>query len=472
IDPVAIELGESAESPVSNVHIADITAGDAAKALLVQQELTALLDGWSDPEYLREIAEAVGASVRWGQGTISVTAELTDDDLHVRLIDITGGRSYVQVDWHLGSTPGPVEHAAAQPVPRTSEEHDLDRMMEMLGIGDPDLDRPIDSSKTAAEPPPYQREVGETRRSAMAGLRGMHPALGDELIDGPELAVSELVTNAKKHLHSKAEAHGLTPEEVLDVTVSGTGAGRKVTVTVTNDIAPGTSANLPPWTDDEQAWDREGGRGLQLMIAESTVAVRHLTFTNSKNTIEQSAEYWQTPPASDIAVPHSRGESKGGSHSNPGSTSGPRIDPVAVALDDSDGSGPEETSARDEASAPAVYDTANVNQAIAAQLFATFGIEVLGLDKPGLTVDTALSIRNAVVDALAEASDARPTAIVVAPLPHTHYASVLPVLDEPGAVVFLNEMYFADIDLFTASRTDDVNRGFAAAPTGDPVYDA
>ncbi|MFQ6395621.1 LuxR C-terminal-related transcriptional regulator [Nocardia sp. KC 131] len=113
-----------------------------------------------------------------------------------------------------------------------------------------------------------------------------------------------------------------------------------------------------------------------------------------------------------------------------------------------------------------------IKQAIAAQLFTTFGIEVLGLDKPGVTVETALSIRNAVVDALGEDSAARPNAIVVTPLPGSQYASVLPVLGEPGVVVFLNETYFADTELFTASRNDDVSRGFAAAPTGDPVYDA
>ncbi|MFE7797964.1 LuxR C-terminal-related transcriptional regulator [Nocardia sp. NPDC057440] len=298
VDPVAIDFGEPDESPAPDIHITDIAAGDHAAAQRVERQLADLLDGWSDPEYIREIAEAVGASVRWGQGTISVTAVLTESGLRVGLVDITGDHSYVQADWHLGSTPGPVERAARPPVAASSEELDLKRWADIFGDTDED------------EIPPYQREVGKTRRAVVARLEELRPRLGRELIDSLARAVSELVTNAKKHLQSNAESHGLTPEEVLDVTVSGTGAEREVRVTVTNEIAPGTAAKLPKWTDGEQDWDREGGRGTQIMIAESTVAVRRLTFANGKNTIEQSVEYHLTPTAGDIAAPHSRSDTR------------------------------------------------------------------------------------------------------------------------------------------------------------------
>src|SRR5690606_34444323 len=92
----------------------------------------------------------------------------------------------------------------------------------------------------------------------------------------------------------------------LDLTIRGTGDDRQVHLAVANDIAPGVAAKLPKWTSDEQDVDREGGRGTQLVVAESTVAVRCVIFANGKATVEHSVEFHATPPAGDVAVSHSR----------------------------------------------------------------------------------------------------------------------------------------------------------------------
>lgn len=352
IDPAAIDLGGPEQPP--HLRFDDITAGDATQADLVEQRISELLAGWSDPDYVREIAAAVGASVRWGQGTISVTAALDDGPAHIDLVDITGDHSYVRVEWRLGPTPGPVERAAQAPVERSSEELDIERLLEMYGDGDADtagldldlvLEAPEQTTAPSAAPAPFG--VGSTRAALRARLRAEHPELGD-VIDRVVLAVSELVTNADKHLRRYAAEHGLDPEGRLAVDVTGTGPDGKVFVTVANDIAPGTAVKLPSWTDDEQALDREGGRGSQLIIAESTVAVRHITFAEGKNSIEHSVEYHLTPPGADFAVAHSRGTIRedeplpsvrqsvqdpapGERQDNPG---GPRIDPVAIDFGD------------------------------------------------------------------------------------------------------------------------------------------
>ncbi|MEV0111596.1 helix-turn-helix domain-containing protein, partial [Nocardia sp. NPDC050799] len=279
IGPIDLDAAEdhfsaSALTDEPGLRFDDLTAGDEAQADLVERQIAGLLEGWSEPAYVREIAAAVGASIRWGQGPISLRVELDAEAVHVDLVDITGDHSYVRVEWRLGRTPGPVERAAEPPVERAAEDIDLDRLMEMFGESEPE------------EIPPYQREVRRIRNAVEARLLEYDADISGDLVDSVMRAVSELVTNAKKHLHSNASSAGLAPEEVLDLATRGAGDDHQVHLAVTNDIAPGVAAKLPKWTADEQAADREGGRGTQLVIAESTVAVRHITFANGKNTIE------------------------------------------------------------------------------------------------------------------------------------------------------------------------------------------
>ncbi|WP_433525882.1 MFS transporter [Nocardia pseudovaccinii] len=112
-----------------------------------------------------------------------------------------------------------------------------------------------------------------------------------------------------------------------------------------------------------------------------------------------------------------------------------------------------------------------IKQAIAADLFLSYGIEVLGLDQPTISIDTAMSIRNAIVDELAENGPVRIDAIVVAPLENGTYAAAGKILDGPEHIVFLNSTYFGHPENFR----DEFEREVAAArlngPTGDPAYD-
>ncbi|WP_043740470.1 helix-turn-helix domain-containing protein [Nocardia carnea] len=269
ISPIDLAAAEdhffaSALTDVPGLRFDDLTAGNEAQADLVERQIVELLEGWSDPAYVREIAAAVGASIRWGQGHLSLRAEFDADAVHVDLVDITADNSYVRVEWRLGRTPGPVERAAEPPVERSSEELDLDRLMEMFG----------DSG--SEEPPPYQREVRRIRNAVEARLLEYDGDISGDMVDSIMRAVSELVTNAKKHLYSNASSAGLAPEEVLDLTIRGAGDDRQVHVVVANEIASGVATKLPKWTPDEQDVDREGGRGTQLVVAESTVAVRRI----------------------------------------------------------------------------------------------------------------------------------------------------------------------------------------------------
>ncbi|WP_157574210.1 LuxR C-terminal-related transcriptional regulator [Nocardia jejuensis] len=109
------------------------------------------------------------------------------------------------------------------------------------------------------------------------------------------------------------------------------------------------------------------------------------------------------------------------------------------------------------------------NQAIAAQTFATFGVEILGLDKVGISVDCALAVRNAVADAWFEDPDALPAAVVITDLSPRVHAAAEWIL---GAyIVFLNENDVTDPDFFARRTESDFRDGRKAAPTGNPVYD-
>ncbi|MFD4404326.1 sigma-70 family RNA polymerase sigma factor [Nocardia sp. NPDC058499] len=312
LDAAEEHFSASALTNDPGLRFDDLTAGNEAQADLVERQIGQLLDGWSDPAYVREIAEAVGASLRWGHGQISLRVDVDAGAVHVDLVDITGDHSYVRVEWRLGDTPGPVERAAKPFVERSSEELDIERLLEMYGDADettagldPTIVVPTPEEATAPDIAPTTYRVGDTRTAVETRLRAEYPELGD-IVDSVKLAISELETNARKHLRRYADEYGLDPDGRLDVDVTGTGPDCKVFLTVTNDVAPGTAVKLPRWTDGEQALDREGGRGTQLIIAESTVAVRHLTFTDSKNTIEHTVEYHRTPPGTDFAITHSR----------------------------------------------------------------------------------------------------------------------------------------------------------------------
>uniref|UniRef100_UPI0012F650BA LuxR C-terminal-related transcriptional regulator n=1 Tax=Nocardia vinacea TaxID=96468 RepID=UPI0012F650BA len=112
-----------------------------------------------------------------------------------------------------------------------------------------------------------------------------------------------------------------------------------------------------------------------------------------------------------------------------------------------------------------------IKQAIAAELLKTYGIEVLGLDKSTISIETALSIRNAIVDEFAEDPALLIDAIVIAPMARGTHASTGTVLDGLDHIVFLNEIYFGNVDFFREGYDAGVRNGWLTAPTGDPVYD-
>ncbi|WP_280316717.1 LuxR C-terminal-related transcriptional regulator, partial [Nocardia wallacei] len=118
----------------------------------------------------------------------------------------------------------------------------------------------------------------------------------------------------------------------------------------------------------------------------------------------------------------------------------------------------------------AAHADPGVGRAVAAQIFGTFGVEVLGLDKPGISVDTALAVRNAIADAIAEDPAARPAAVIVTPMGNA-FAAADAMLGERQPLLFLNEDRLTHPESF-AQRTElDFRTGFKAAPTGNPVYD-
>ncbi|MGQ4617957.1 LuxR C-terminal-related transcriptional regulator [Nocardia sp. R7R-8] len=116
-----------------------------------------------------------------------------------------------------------------------------------------------------------------------------------------------------------------------------------------------------------------------------------------------------------------------------------------------------------------------IKQAIARQLFETFGIEVLGLDKPGISVDTALSIRNAIVDGFAAGQELELDVVLVAPMVGNTGACIwTPEGIEKDAPTFmvLNENLFGDPEKFRNAMRKAVQAGHLMAPTGDPAYDS
>ncbi|WP_373283248.1 LuxR C-terminal-related transcriptional regulator, partial [Nocardia vinacea] len=273
--------GEPARTRV--IDISGIAHGDSAKADLVEENITTLLRDWSDDDYVRDIANAVAASIRWGHGIVDVVAKVTADALHIEVTDTTGEHSRTQVIWDLGRTPGPVERAARPPStePRS-------RRAGAQTTGD-DRATPL-LAESASERPAYQEQIGIKRRALSQRLREEHPWLSDEQIWAVEDMFSELLTNAEAHVYNYAEAHGLNPESVVDVQATGTADDRVVRVTVINDLAPGHAERLPKWVEAEQDSDREGGRGTEVVLKQSDMSVRRLTFSDGKFRIEQSFE--------------------------------------------------------------------------------------------------------------------------------------------------------------------------------------
>ncbi|MEV0107650.1 sugar transferase [Nocardia sp. NPDC050799] len=120
----------------------------------------------------------------------------------------------------------------------------------------------------------------------------------------------------------------------------------------------------------------------------------------------------------------------------------------------------------------------NTKQAIARQLFETYGVEVLGLDKPGVSVDTALSIRNAIVDGYAarkDIDDIQLDVVLIAPMVGNIGACIWsPDVGEGASPTFmvLNEDLFGNPEKFQETMRGAVRAGRLMAPTGDPAYDA
>lgn len=112
----------------------------------------------------------------------------------------------------------------------------------------------------------------------------------------------------------------------------------------------------------------------------------------------------------------------------------------------------------------------SVKQAIAGDLYSTYGIEVLGLEK--LSVDMAMSVRKAIFDELEEADAICPDAVVVLPLDSDTFAAAGRLFgDEPENYVLLNETYFGNPEYIRELFERNYRSGRLNAPTGDSVYD-
>ncbi|MGW6336445.1 LuxR C-terminal-related transcriptional regulator, partial [Nocardia rhamnosiphila] len=110
-----------------------------------------------------------------------------------------------------------------------------------------------------------------------------------------------------------------------------------------------------------------------------------------------------------------------------------------------------------------------VKQAIAADIFLGYGIEVLGLEK--LSIEMAMSVRRAVRDEMVEADAVRPDAIAVVPLSDDTIAAAGSVLDTLAKCVLLNETYFGNPEYLRVEFERNHESGRLNAPTGDPAYD-
>jgi Zn-dependent oligopeptidase/DNA-binding CsgD family transcriptional regulator/DNA-binding LacI/PurR family transcriptional regulator/serine/threonine protein phosphatase PrpC/DNA-directed RNA polymerase specialized sigma subunit len=279
----APDLPQPATAPV---HISGVQPGDSAQVDRVHREITGLLPNW-DPDYVSDIADAVAASVRWGQGDIEVTATVTDTALRILVTDTTSERSYTSVTWHLDRTPGPVERAARPPgAAHRTESANPQRM------GDDRATQLL--AESVDDRPAYQAGIGRARRALSQRLQEEHPWLSDDQIWSIELMFSELFTNAEAHLYHHAAAHGMDPNTTVEVDETGTEGERVVEVRIINELAPGQAGHIPPWSAAEQASTREGGRGTQLVHTQSDQCARIITLSPNKNTIAHSFEIWQS----------------------------------------------------------------------------------------------------------------------------------------------------------------------------------
>ncbi|MBF6174734.1 GntR family transcriptional regulator [Nocardia blacklockiae] len=117
----------------------------------------------------------------------------------------------------------------------------------------------------------------------------------------------------------------------------------------------------------------------------------------------------------------------------------------------------------------------NTKQAIARQLFETYGVEVLGLDKPTISLDTALSVRNAIVDGFTADPSVELDVVLVAPMAGMTGACIWTPTglgETAPTFMVLNENLFGDPEKFQQSLRKAVQAGRLNAPTGDPAYDA
>lgn len=119
----------------------------------------------------------------------------------------------------------------------------------------------------------------------------------------------------------------------------------------------------------------------------------------------------------------------------------------------------------------------DTKQAIARQLFENYGVEVLGLDKPAISVETAQSIRNAIADGYAarkDFDDMRLDVVIIAPMVGDIGACLWnPEIGEEDAptLMVLNEDLFGNPEKFRETMQKAARAGRSMAPTGDPAYD-
>ncbi|MEU4842244.1 hypothetical protein [Nocardia testacea] len=246
---------------------------DADSAALTRDSLTAMLRGWSAPGYVDDIAGAVGDVVAHGRGTVRVTAETVGrPDGSRRLgIEVTHtDASEVRTIWELDRTPGTVERVVPKPESAERPEH------QPRVVGD-DRRNPMWGRAGETVYQDYQQGVGTVRRSLGEQLRDNYPWLTQVQIDNAKLIISELHTNSVTY----------SPDHRANIEVTAP-ADDRVRVSISNAMGPGEALKMGDWVPDQQAVERQGGRGTQLAHALSDACGRELRFGTDGST----ATHW------------------------------------------------------------------------------------------------------------------------------------------------------------------------------------
>ncbi|WP_280417059.1 hypothetical protein [Nocardia carnea] len=234
---------------------------DAHTATLTRESLTAMLHDWSSPDYVADIAGAVGDVVEHGRGTVRVTAETvgTPDGFRELTIEVTHtDAGLVRTIWQLDQNPRPVERVVRGPDSTPPRERAAP-----VTVGDDRVNQMWGREGEAV----YQSSVGQQRQALADQLSETYPWLTDEQIGDAQLILSELYTNSV--------TYSFDHRAVVEVTAPEDG---RVRVSVSNSLAPGEAMKMADWIPDQQPVERQGGRGTQLAHAFSDSCGRVLRF--------------------------------------------------------------------------------------------------------------------------------------------------------------------------------------------------